>query len=378
MATPSDNDLDRLNAIFYDPKEPASYSSAQKLYKSLQSKGHTIPLKTIQKRLASQEVYTLHRSLKRKFPRNRVIVAGIDSQWDADLMDMTQLAKFNEGYKYVLICIDILSKFVWVIALKSKQSKEVLKAFQNIFAQGRKPNSLRTDQGREFLNKMVSELFKQEGIHHFVTENTEIKANIAERVIRTLKSRMFKYFTKEQTYKYIDVLQDIVYSYNRTFHRSINMTPLAVNKDNADEVWQRLYLPFKKPKSKKGRRKKVHRSVYKFEIGDTVRVSHVQKTFDHGYNSSWSEEIFKIRERQLREHIPLYKIADLADENVQGTFYEQEIQKVHLTTDTAYKIEKIIETEKSRGKTLYLVKWLFWPSKFNSWINGSDVKTYKR
>lgn len=373
MAITADKkDLDELNNVFYNPKEAASYSSAQKLYKSLKNKGHAIPLKTIQKWLESQEVHTLHRPVKRKFPRNRVIVSGIDSQWDGDLMDMTQLGKYNDSFRYVLLCIDILSKFVWVVPLKTKQAKDMVKGFQTILAQGRKPNLLRTDQGMEFRNEMIKKLFKNKGIHHFVTEN-EVKANYAERAIKTIKGRIFKYFTKKQTHKYIDVLQDIVYSYNRTFHRSIQMTPLEVNKDNEDEVWQRLYLPFKKPKSKKIHRKKA-KAAYKFQNGETVRISLLKNTFDREYNTKWSEEVFKIKARQLREDIPVYKLTDLQDDNVQGSFYEAELQKIYLTSNTLYKIEKILETDKHKKKTLYLVKWLFWPPKFNSWINASDIQ----
>lgn len=374
-----DRDLDRLKATFYDPKRAGSYSSAQKLYRSLKSKGHPIPLASIRKWLETQEAHTLHRSLKRKFPRNRVIVSGIDSQWDADLMDMTQLAKYNKPFKYVLLCIDILSRFVWAVPLKSKQSTEVVKAFREIFDRGRKPNLLRTDRGGEFLNKTLSELFKKEGVHHFVTTN-ELKANYVERSIKTIKRRIFKYFTKAQSYKYIDVLQDIVHSYNRTFHRSIRMSPIEVTEDNEAEVWQMLYLPFKKPGGpKKGRKKKVYtpKSPFKFKIGDTVRISHLQGTFKREYNPKWSDEIFKIYTRQLRENIPVYKIVDLDDDAIEGTFYEAELQKVLLTSDTLYKIEKIIDTRRKDKKTQHFVKWLFWPPKFNSWIESSDVETYK-
>ena len=365
--------IDVLNDIFYDPKEAASYSSATKLYKSLKNKGHSIPLKSIQKWLESQEVHTLHRPIKRKFPRNRVIVSGIDSQWDADLMDMTQLAKFNEGYKYVLLCIDILSKYAWVVPLKRKASKEMVVAFQKIFAQGRKAKTLRTDKGMEFRNRMLQKLFEEEGIHHFVTQN-EVKANFAERCIKTLKAKIFKYFTKEQTYEYVDVLQDIVFSYNRTFHRTIGMTPLEVTKENEDEVWQKLYLPFKKVKPLKIEKKKL----YKFRVGDTVRISHLKQAFDREYNTRWSEEIFKIRNRLSRENIPVYKLIDLKEENVRGTFYESELQKVHLSSNTLYKIEKIVKTRTRKRKKQHLVKWLFWPSKFDSWIEASDLEEYKR
>lgn len=367
----------RLERIFYDPKHAGSYSGAEKLYKTLKSEGNTIPLKTIQKWLESQETYTLHRSLRRKFPRNRVIVAGIDSQWDADLMDMTQLGKYNKPFKYVLLCIDILSKFVWVVPLKSKQRVEVSKAFQKIFSQGRRPKMLRTDKGREFVNKLVSDLFEKDGIHHFVTEN-ETKSNYSERAIKTIKGRIFKYFTREQTYKYLDVLQDIVRSYNTSYHRSIRMAPIEVDKDNESEVWQKIYLPFKKTRVPKKIRKRKPKMVFKFDIGDTVRITHLKSVFNREYETKWSEEIFKIKSRQIREGIPVYKLNDFGEEDIRGTFYQEELQKVSLNSDTTYKIEKILDTKKEKGKTLHYVKWLFWPKKFNSWIENTSVVKYKR
>lgn len=127
-------DFQKLNTIFYTPKHAGSYSSAHKLYQSLKSEGYTIPLTTIQKWLEGQETYSLHRKVIRKFQRNRVIVSGIDSQWDADLLDMSHLSKSNRPFKYVLLCIDILSRFVWVVPLKSKNGKVVLRAFQKVFA----------------------------------------------------------------------------------------------------------------------------------------------------------------------------------------------------------------------------------------------------
>jgi transposase InsO family protein len=175
----------------------------------------------------------------------------MDYQWDADLVDMVSFESANDGYKYILVVIDILSRNLWTRPLKSKQGKVVVEAFRGILLAGdRQPKKIRTDKGREFVAKVLQSYFKENGIEHFVTQN-EVKANYAERVIKTLKSRIMRYFTLKQTHKWINVLADFTESYNHTFHRSIGRSPHTVTKDNEVEVWIKQYrsipYPTKKP-----------------------------------------------------------------------------------------------------------------------------------
>ena len=111
---------------YQTPSHPASFSGADKLYRALRYKG--ISKGAIKRWLQSRDDYTLHR---RQFPRQRVIVGSIDQQWDADLVYMT-FASDNEGYKFILVCIDILSHYLWTRPLHSKQGKEVKEAFRDI------------------------------------------------------------------------------------------------------------------------------------------------------------------------------------------------------------------------------------------------------
>jgi len=127
--------------------------------------------------LQLQPGYTLHRPARKHFRRNRVIVYGIDSQWQADLVDMQSLSRWNRGYKYLLTCIDILSKFAFVVPLKTKTGKELVAAFKKIFRQGRKPEKLQTDAGTEFKNRTFQTFLKEENVHFFVTYN-ETKAQV--------------------------------------------------------------------------------------------------------------------------------------------------------------------------------------------------------
>ena len=111
-----------LSTLYFDPKSPASYLGPEKLYQYVKGQGqYTIGRHRIRKWLQDQESYSLTRGARRRFKRSRVIVNGVDSQWDIDLMDMTDLSKYNDGFKYVIVCIDIFSRFAHAQPVKSKK-----------------------------------------------------------------------------------------------------------------------------------------------------------------------------------------------------------------------------------------------------------------
>ena len=146
----------------------------------------------------------------------------------------------NHGIKYLLTCIDIFSKYAWVEPLTSKTGKSLVTAFTQIFKSTRKPLVLQTDQGKEFVNTTFQHFLKTQDIHYFTTYNEEIKASVVERFNRTFKSKMWKYFTKYNTNVFVDVLPELVWSYNHTYHRSIKMQPVEVHSQNQEEVWHNL------------------------------------------------------------------------------------------------------------------------------------------
>jgi len=122
-----------------------------------------------------------------------------------------------------------------VVPLKTKQGKELVKAFQTILASGRKPLKLQTDQGTEFLNRVFQKFLRENKIE-FLTVKFELKASVVERFNRTVKNKMYKYFTAKNTLTYIDVLPQLVRSYNNTYHRSIKMKPSHVTKASEAKV----------------------------------------------------------------------------------------------------------------------------------------------
>ena len=252
----------------------------------------------------------LHKPIRRKFKKRRVLVNGIDKIWAADLVDMQAFTKFNRGVKYLLAVIDVFSKYGWLIPLKDKTGKSVASALKTIF-EDRKPKKMWVDKGKEFYNKDVKDL-----IELYSTEDEE-KSSVVEKWIRTMKEKMWKYFSAKSTNVYIDQLPDLVKEYNNTRHSSMKMTPVkASKKENELKVWRNLYPEHLE----------IRDINPKFSVGDKVRISKKKKTFEKGYTTRWTKEIFTIVEVNLTSPVT-YKIADLNGEEIQGTFYEPELQK---------------------------------------------------
>lgn len=347
---------------YYNPKQPGSFGGVKALHQNLNSKKKVARLK-VEKWLSSQDTYTLHKPVRHRFPRRRIVVGGIDHQWQADLVDLAGLSKQNDGFKYLLTCIDVFSKYAWVVPLRDKTGKSLVLAFENIFQQGRKPRALQTDKGGEFTNRPFQTFLKENEVSFFTTQNEDIKASIVERFNRTLKTRMWRYFTRNNTSRYLDVLKDLVHAYNKSFHRSIKMTPLQVNNDNSEQVWQNLYGVSNEtlPKRK-----------LKFQPGDRVRISKVRRTFKKGYLPNWSEELFTVVRHLPHSIPPVYILMDDQGDVLEGTFYAEELQKV--ASKEVYLIERVLQKKRQpNGQVKVLVRWLGYPASFDSWIDEKDL-----
>lgn len=268
---------------------------------------------------------------------------------------MQKLSKWNRGYKYLLMVLDLFSKYGWIVPLKTKTGLEVSKAFESILKKN-KPKKLWVDKGKEYYNKNVLDLLAKHKIEIYSTENEE-KSSVCERWNRTIKEKMYKRFTMQNNTVYIDILPKILASYNNSKNRSIGMTP---NEARKPENYGKVYLKMVggDPSSSAGSL---------FKVGDTVRISkYKRKTFDKGYTPNWTEEVFVIDE--IRPTSPItYKIKDLSGEEIKGTFYREELQK---TDQTIFRIEKVIRKTKDKA----LVKWKGYPDQFNSWVSLKELK----
>jgi len=351
-----------LNDIYYNPQSEGSFTGPEGVFRAAREQGlKKITRKQVKEWLEKQETYTLHRPAQRKYPTNRVIVGGKDQQFQADLVDLSSLSRYNKGYHYILTVIDILSKYAFVVPLKQKSGEELTKAFMKLF-KIRTPNILQSDHGTEFLNRQLQELLRKKKVRFFAT-NSEAKASVIERFNRTLKNKMYRYFTHKNTWNYINILPELIKSYNNTYHRSIKMKPSQVNRKNEALVWETLY----------GKTISAATPRFQFKVGDQVRISKIKKTFEKGYTPNWSVELFTICER-LPRNPPVYRVKDQQGEVLDGVFYEQELQKVDKEDDV-FKIERIVSKKKIKGKVFYLIKWRGYPDKFNSYVPASDVKS---
>ena len=178
--------------------------------------------------------------------------------------------------------------------------------------------------------------------------HNEGKSVVAERFIRTLKSKIYKYMTSISKNVYINKLDNIVNEYNKTYHTTIKMKPIDV-KDNT-YINTDKEINYKDPK---------------FKVGDRVRISKYKKKFAKGYTPNWSEEVFVIK--KVKTTVPwTYVIDDLNGEEIIGTFYEKELQK---TNQEEFRIEKVV---KRKGDKMY-VKWKGCNNSFNSWIDKASL-----
>lgn len=376
------NHTDYLRELYYTPGKPGAYAGPEKLYQAVKQEGkYKIGRQRIRQFLNNEDSYSLYKPNRKTFPRSKVIVNTIDSMRDGDLADVSNIASHNDGYKFLLVLIDIFSRYLFIVPLKNKHHQNIVDGLKLVFQKRRKPNTLRTDKGSEFKNRWVKAFLKKEGIHAIYTQN-ETKANYAERVIRTMKNLMYRYFMKNRTYRFINILQDLVKSYNKRPHRSLGgNAPANVNKENADEIRLESYLSGKTKldvnQSKtlgRSKEKKRAKPFFKFKIGDDVRLSQLKHPFQRDYQQKWTEEFFKVNERYKRGQIPVYKLKDLAGDPIEGTFYESELQKVIKSEDVSYRVEKILKRRR-HGKTQEVyVKWEGWPKKFNSWIPESSLE----
>lgn len=214
---------------------------------------------------------------------------------------------------------------------------------------------MHTDLGTEFYNRDFSELMKKYEINHYSTFSN-LKASIVERVNRTLKNIMWRQFTIQGNYKWLDILEKIVQNYNNTVHRTTGYKPNSVDSKNAQEILSNSYSHLKTVDPKKP----------KLKVNDFVRISKHREAFDKGYTPNWSSEIFQIQKIQLTNPTT-YLLKDYNNEEVQGGFYEEELQKVKYPD--VYLVEKIL---KQKGDKVY-VKWLGFGNSNNSWILKNDI-----
>ena len=254
----------------------------------------------------------LHKPVIRKFKKRKVYSQFKDNICGVDLADMQSLSRKNKGIKYLLCAIDLYSKYAFVIPLENKKGISVTNGFNEIIKQSnRKPNKIWVDQGREFYNNVFKKWLSDNNIIMYSTYNKG-KSVVAERFIRTLKSKLYKHMTAIGKNVYYDVLDDVVNKYNNTKHSTIKMKPIDVENNN-----KRVYIDEHNEKNSR------------FKVGDRIRISKLKNIFAKGYTPNWSSETVIVD--KVNDTVPyMYNLKDLNDEKILVSFYDRELQKTIL------------------------------------------------
>ena len=263
----------------------------------------------------------LHKPIIKKFDKIKVYSQLKDNIWGVDLADMQSLSRKNKGIKYLFCVIDLYIKYAFVVPLKDKKEIIIVNAFNKIIKQSNgKPNKIWVDQGGEFYNIFFKKWLSDNDIIMYSTYN-EGKSVVAERFIRTLKSKLYKHMTTNGKNVHYDVLDDIVNEYNNTKHSTIKMKPIDVG-DNTTKLSslkrnKRVYIDEHNEKDSR------------FKVGDRVRISKFKNIFAKGYTPNWSTEIFIVD--KVNDTVPYTcNLKDLNDEEIIGSFYDKELQKTKL------------------------------------------------
>jgi len=350
----SDAVQEYLKNIYFDPKTPASFSGLEKIWTHIKTDPNKPPEVTKEKLkqwLEKQETYQVFTRPPRKYDTEAIIVESIGEICDADILQLPgDSPKLNKNFKFLLAVIDLFSRKVWAKLLKTKASSETAKAFEEILNDGLVCQNLRTDAGGEFKGHKFQEMLKKKKIRHTIAYGA-VKANYIERWNRTFQDKLYRWMYENNTRVFVNIIPKLVQSYNDTVHSTTGFAPNKVTPENSMELYERVYIPLlnKKAASKRN---------YAFRVGQLVRLSLFKDKFKRGYTQNYSEEVFKIHSR-IPSHPARYKITDLKNEKVSGSFYEQELKAVNARDDSEinWKIEKVLNTRKIKGRKYSLIKW---------------------
>jgi hypothetical protein len=306
----------------------------------------------------------LNHPVYKRFKRRQVYSPSRNVIWSCDLIDYSQIKKFNEGYSYILICQDVFSKYVYAVPMYRKTADSLIKGFESLNLPDYDfdiercyPKYILCDKGGEFYNEKFEKwrIKHDIGIYSIYSENKSI---FSERFCRTIKGWLIKIGIENNSLNWTKPLQNLIAKYNDRKHSTTKVPPdVALKSEAFSTVHRNLYENF----NNKGR---IENSDIK--VGDYVRIQRERQTFEKGYShSNWTEELFRVKE-VLPTHPLTYKLEDLKGENLEGSFYRQEILKSKLNPHSYKRIEKVLKVDRPNDRMF--VKFFNLPKKFNAWV----------
>lgn len=366
-------ELETFLKEYQSGKHPASFAGVSKVKKHYPH----FSLNKIRTYLTHADVWSRHSEIKRPKCYNPVFVYKKRTILEADLLQIDNLAKSNDGVRFLLVCIDNFSKKIFVRSLKNKSMSAVAPALEEILKEMKpeKKSRMCTDFGVEFLNKKVRAVAEKYGLT--LINSTVNKCSNVERVIKSLKELIMKNITAKEDRRYIDDLNDLVNVYNSRHHSTLDDTPNNADKDNNhSKTLERLRFVIDKKMGKCSRNK--IKQIAKFKVGDIVRFSRSKNVFTRSYDETHSVRVAEIK--RVLKHLPIvmYELQEYKNdkENITGRFYEEELRKY---SGSVFKVEDILKERVFKGVKQVLVKWLGYKESEATWIAKSDItNNYKK
>ena len=351
--------IDYLKKNYTNPASPVAFAGISKIYSFFEGE---LSRKDIKDFLSTIQSYTLHKEEHKVKRYNITRVFSLRDIWQIDLIHVDELYKENDGVKYLLCCIDVWSRRTFVEPLLNKKSESTYNAIRKILNRsGGYPKNICSDGGSEFNCEKNINLFKQLSIN-FYTVNSDIKCGIVERFQKTLQKKIYMYMTEKQTNRYIDILQDIVHSYNSSIHSYIKMSPYDAENPSNQEKLQKLHgkaflknLKFKKNP--------------KYRLKDPVRISEKKTAFSRSYNQQNKDEIFFVSKINTSKPIPRYYLKDESGEELEGFFYEYQLTLARIEEHRV----QVLKKRKRNKITEYFVTFKGYSSKYDRWITEKEL-----
>ena len=362
--TDEDGLRERILRAYSTPGHPVAYSAPHTV-----AKYFNISQSRAKKILEHNEGYTVHREYKQPKFFNPFYVHGRREQVQGDLIDVSRLAANNNNIRFLLLLIDIFSKKIWLYPLKNKSATSMERIVQTwLESLDVKPDKLATDRGLEFRNQRVQNILASNDVEWQALGGT-MKAAVAERANKTIQILIYKYLTKKETTRYVDVLQRFVETYNKRGHRSLNgMCPQDADLPrNENEIKAIHHARYEKIAQKR-------KSYLPFKVGDLVRIKTQAKKISsssRAYAEQFKGEYFRVVRINRTLPIAMYHLRSLdTGEMIEGGFYAQELQHQR---GNVYKIESVLNRRTRRGVREIYVKWKDFGPQWNEWIPERNV-----
>ena len=349
--------------IDYFKDNPHSYGGRYRLYKVYGKEYRD----KVDNALAYNDIFTRFKQYKRTKTYSPIYVYKKRELFQSDVVFFTndEMVKANAGFRYLFTCIDVFSKMAWVYPMKDNKCQTVMNCFKDILSKcGEKPERLNSDRGSELICKKFENFLIKNNIYHYLSYS-ERKCPVIERFNLTIQRIIYKMMAKQNSMEWTKFLNSAMKIYLNRTHRTIKMSPLDAEEDENQIKVRRTYF-------EKYVKANLKQKNPKFRLGDSVRIWKKRGTFHRGYMEDFTREHFIITKVLTNLPVPRYKLKDYNDEEIVGSFFENELV---LYNPSEFYESQVIKKRKTKKNGLeYLIHYIGYPRSMDQWVKVKDLK----